>query len=93
MLKELLGPDNELMQELVGERTGKDAVKYLLNNSALKNKEDLEALAKKGKNELLNSDPFIRYILKTQDKFNELEEQYRELNSKERKLEDKLGQE
>ncbi|MFC2093860.1 S46 family peptidase [Bacteroidota bacterium] len=92
MLKELLGADNELMQELVGDRTGKDAVKYLLNNSALKSKEDLEALAKKGKSEMLNSDPFIKYISKTQDKFNELEEQYRELRSKERKLTDKLGQ-
>lgn len=92
MLKELLGADNPLMQELVGDRTGKDAVKYLLNNSALKSKEDLEALAKKGKSEMLNSDPFIRYISKTQDKFNEFEEQYRELNIKERKLTDKLGQ-
>ena len=92
MLKELLGADNELMQELVGDRTGKDAVKYLLNNSSLKSKEDLEAFAKKGKSEMLNSDPFIRYISKTQDKFNELEEQYRELNIKERKLTDKLGQ-
>ncbi len=91
-LRELLGADNELVKELAGDRTGKDAVKYLLNNSALKSKEDLEALAKKGKKELISSDPLIRFISKTQERFYDLDEQYRELNIKERKLTDKLGQ-
>ena len=91
-LRELLGADNELVKELAGDRTGKDAVKYLLNNSALKSKEDLEALAKKGKKELISSDPLIRFISKTQERFYALDEQYRELNIKERKLTDKLGQ-
>ena len=92
LLTDLLGSDNELIQELVGDRKGKEAADYLLSKSVLTNKEDLVALAKKGKDELINSDPFIKYVSKTQDRFNELSDQYGKLLREESKLETELGQ-
>jgi hypothetical protein len=92
LLTELLGEDDDLIKELIGDRKGKNAVDYLLNKSALSSKEELKVLAKKGKDELINSDPFIKYVSKTQDKFSELNSKYGELAKKENILSSKLGQ-
>jgi len=92
LLTDLLGSDNELIQELVGDRKGKVAADYLLSKSVLTSKEDLIALAKKGKDELINSDPFIKYVSKTQDRLFELSDQYREFYKEESRLETELGQ-
>lgn len=88
-----LGKDNPLVQELLGERTGKDAADYILGNSKLTNKENVVALAKEGADAILNSgDPFISFILKTRDELKELRKQSKEASDTESVLNDLLGQ-
>jgi hypothetical protein len=75
-LNTYLGPDYPLVKEVTGGRKGMDAVNYLLNNSELTSREKVIALAKKGPDAILNSkDPFIRFIMGSEDRRQELQKE------------------
>ncbi len=88
----LLGNQNELVQKLFGNKTGKAAADYILNNSKIATKESLAEFLKKSPDEILNSDdPFIYFILNTEDKLKELRAKQNELITKEETYNQKIG--
>ncbi len=83
MLVNDLGPENPIVKHMLNGMTGRDAVEYLLSNSKLTSRENLEKLAEKGADSVLNSDdPFIYFVIETQDRLNELQEQSSKLHQK-----------
>lgn len=88
-----LGKDNELVKKVFGGKTGDEAVKYLLANSAITTKEGALKFAKEGSESILKSnDPFITFVKETADKLTELRKKANEINKTERSFEDELGQ-
>jgi len=87
-----LGNNNQLVQFMFANNTGKNAADYLLKNSRITNKKDVIELAKEGSKAILNSqDPFIYFILKTQEKLPELMKKSKEAADKENILSTQLG--
>ncbi|HSL89542.1 MAG TPA: S46 family peptidase [Ignavibacteriaceae bacterium] len=88
-----LPPDDELLNKLFNGKKGEEAVKYLLSKSKITNREDVLKLAKSGADAILNSDdPFIYYILNTQDKLAEIIASNRARNDKETIAKQQLGE-
>ena len=88
-----LPPDDELLKKLFDGKKGDEAVKYLLSKSKITNREDVLKLAKSGADAILNSDdPFIYYILNTQDKLAEIIASNRARNDKETIAKQQLGE-
>jgi len=88
-----LPPDDELLKKLFNGKKGDEAVKYLLSKSKITNREDVLKLAKSGADAILNSDdPFIYYILNTQDKLAEIIASNRARNDKETIAKQQLGE-
>jgi hypothetical protein len=93
LLKKYLGDNNELLVKLFDGRSGNEAAEYLIGKSELKTKAQLEALIKKGPDAVLGSnDPLIYFILKTNDRFNEITKLEKEINETESVYTDMLGQ-
>jgi hypothetical protein len=89
----ILGSENKLVNDFTGGFTGDKALDYVKKNSLILTGEDVNSLILKGPDEILNSsDPFISYLLSTQDKLNELNAQAAEIQSTESYFEDLLGQ-
>lgn len=87
-----LGDDNEIVKELAGNLKGEQAVKVLIQKSFLKNKQSADELLAKSADEILNSDdPFIYFILNTQNKIDALAKRSKEITDTESVLEDMLG--
>ena len=87
-----LGINHPLMQKLYGGNKGAAAVKFIKNNSVIKTTDGLIALAKEGANAILNSnDPFISFILQTENLLTELREKQKSARETERVLENELG--
>ncbi len=88
-----LGDNDPIVKKLFGDKNGKDAVKYILENSIFDDRDDVIDLAKEGPEEILKStDPFIYFIHETQDKLPELQKLAREVTSTEQVFDDLLGQ-
>ena len=86
-----LGDNNELVKKLCGNLHGKEAVENLLKKSVLGSKEKADALLK-DPDKLLNSDdPFIYFIVKTQNKIPALIKKTKEIRDTESVLENQLG--
>ena len=93
LLKKYLGDDNELVKKLFANKSGNEAAEYLISKSEIKTKEQLDALIKKGSDAILGSnDPLIYFILKTNDRFNEIVKLEKEINQTESVYTDMLGQ-
>ncbi|MCX6152098.1 MAG: S46 family peptidase [Ignavibacteriales bacterium] len=87
-----LGKDNELVQRLFGNKKGKEAADFILNKSKLVSKESLQEFLKNTPEQILNSDdPFIYFLLNTQDKLAECRAKVKELTNKEEVYNQKLG--
>lgn len=87
-------PDSdELVKKLFNGKTGNDAVDYLLSKSIITTKEDVIKLAESGADAILDSeDPFIYYILNTQEKLAEIINTNKARNDKETIAKQMLGE-
>ncbi len=87
-----LGSNNPLMQDMFGGNKGDAAVKYIKNKSIITTADGVENLANKGADAILNSkDPFIRFILDTEDRLAELLVKKLTATRTEEVLENELG--
>lgn len=88
-----LSDDDELIMNMFGGRKGMDAVRFLLSKSVIKSKEDISKLVLDGPEAILNSkDPFIYFVLNTQDKLAEIIAQNKSRRDKEIIAEQQLGE-
>ena len=93
LLKKYMGDDNAFLKKLFDNKSGNDAAEYLIGRSEIKTKEQVETLIKKGSDAILDSnDPLIWFILKTNDRFNEVTKLEKEINETESVYTDMLGQ-
>jgi len=87
-----LGKENKLVQKMFNGLNGDEALEYVLNNSIIKDSSSVVELAKKGKDAILNSnDPFIYFIINTQDNLAQLMAEAKEIETTEEVLESELG--
>ncbi len=92
MLNKYLGPDNPTTKILTGGNLSKEALNYALNHSELTSKEKVKNLVDKGADAILNSDdPFIQFILQTDEKKYDMLVKARELNAAIESNNQKLG--
>ncbi|HPI36661.1 MAG TPA: S46 family peptidase [Ignavibacteriaceae bacterium] len=91
-LTNLLGEEHPVVKKLTGGKKGKAAFDYCLSKSVITNAEKTIALFKKGPDAVLNSDdPFIYYIVNTQDKGKELSKKIKEIATTESDYVQQLG--
>jgi hypothetical protein len=68
MLNNYLGSDHRITKILTDGKYGEEALNYTLNQSVITSKEKVKNLIEKGSDAVLNSsDPFIRFILDTEE--------------------------
>lgn len=88
-----IGKDNALVKKMFNGLEGKDAAEYALKNSVLTSKEKVVEFAKNDPDAILNSsDPFIYYVVNTQEKAKEFTARSKEIQTTEQALESQLGQ-
>jgi len=93
LLKKYLGDNNELAEKMFGNKNGNEAAELLINKSAIRTKEQVDALIKRGSEAILNSnDPIINFILETNARYNEIVNLEKEINETESAYNDLLGQ-
>jgi Peptidase S46 len=93
LLKKYMGEENDLLKKLFDNKFGNEAADYLIGKSEIKTREQVDALIKKGSDAILGSnDPLIWFILKTNDRFNEVINLEKEINETESVYTDMLGQ-
>jgi len=87
-----LGDSHPLMQKTYGGKHKEAAVKYIKAKSIITTAENVEALANKGAEAILNSnDPFISFILQTEDIINHYGTTLVSVKETEKVLEGELG--
>jgi hypothetical protein len=83
-MKTAFSNKNNAFNKLIGGKSPKAAAADLLNQSILTSKESVEALLEKSPEEILNStDPFVSFVVETQEKANELRKTYTALQRNE----------
>ena len=88
-----LGKDHPLFKKMFNGLSGKAAAEWVLKNSFVVTKEKTIELAKKDADAILNSnDPFIYFIVNTQDKAKEFAARVKEITTTEQNLESQFGQ-
>jgi hypothetical protein len=93
IIKNNLPADNKIILELLHGKTLEHASDELLSKSILTTKEKLLEFAKKGYNEvLISNDPFIFYVLNTQDELEKLKTENQVRVDKEEILNQMLGE-
>lgn len=81
-LTKVLGKDNELLKNVYGGFLDNEAVNYALKKSKLATKEDFENLLKSEPDQILNcNDPFIYFVVNTQDELKSINEKRSEANN------------
>jgi len=87
-----LGINNPLMLKIYGGNQGKEAVKFVKNNSIITTVDEVIKLAKQGADAILSSnDPFISCILQTETKLTNLREKQKSALETEKVFENELG--
>jgi len=87
-----LGQDNPMMQEMFGGLRGKEAVEFVKGHSFITTPEDLQDLAEKGGDAIINSnDPFINFVLKSEKVLEKYSTQQSDAKNTEKMLENELG--
>ena len=85
--------DNKIVKELIGDKSIEQAAEEILAKSQLTSEEKLFDLAKNGYEAVLNSrDPFIFYILNTQDELKKMQAENQAISDKEEILNQMLGE-
>jgi len=93
ILRSNLPADDKLVKELIGDNSTEEAAKVLIKKSSLTSNEKLLGLATKGYDAVLNSnDPFIYYVLNTQDDLKKMQDENRLRLDKEEILNQSLGE-
>lgn len=93
IIKNNLPADDKIVKELIGDKSVEQASKDLLSKSILTSREKLSELANQGYDSVLNSkDPFIFYVLNTQDELKKLQEESKARFDKEEILNQMLGE-
>ncbi|MDX9924180.1 MAG: S46 family peptidase [Ignavibacteriaceae bacterium] len=92
-----LGENDPLVKKMMDGKKGKEAATYALSKSEIATKEGLVKLANKAVKDgadviLKSNDPFIYFMVNTQDKLVELNKQAREISATEQIQDDLLGQ-
>ncbi len=88
-----LSEDEIIVKKMFGGKKGQQAADYMLSKSKITSKNDVIKLAESGADAILNSDdPFIYYILNTQDKLSEIIASNRARNDKETIAKQQLGE-
>lgn len=89
---DLLGANHPVVVKMTGGKKGKAAFDYCLSKSVVTSTEKTLALFKKGPDAVLSSDdPFIYYVVNTQEKGKELSKKIREITTKESDYVQQLG--
>jgi hypothetical protein len=79
-----LGQDNELIKKMTGNKRGYEAADHIISNSSLRSKEEFLKFAKASPEEILNSDdPFVYFVVNTQEKLVSLRKKNEEINARE----------
>ena len=87
-----LGTDNPIVQKITDGKSGLEAVDYMLKNTVLNDQSKLNDLIKKGPDAIMNSnDPFIYFVLRTQDKVDSLKKEVRKLGTENETYSQELG--
>jgi len=80
----LLGEDNEFAKILTGGKRGSEALQYAVNKSFLSDVDKVNQLVEKGADAILASDdPFIQYVLKTENLLDEVQAKSKEISDRE----------
>ncbi|PIW99743.1 MAG: peptidase S46 [Ignavibacteria bacterium CG_4_8_14_3_um_filter_37_9] len=80
----LLGEDTEYAKILTGGKKGSEALQYAVNKSILSDVEKVNQLVEKGADAILSSDdPFIQYVVKTENQLEEVQAKSKEINERE----------
>lgn len=88
-----LPEDNALVKKMFGGMKGQQAVDHILSKSKITSRESVIKLAESGADAILNfDDPFIQYILNTQDKLSDIIASNRARNDKETIAKQQLGE-
>lgn len=88
----LLGEETEYAKILTGGKKGNDALQYAINKSILSDVEKVNQLVEKGADAILSSDdPFIQYVIKTQNQLEEVQAKSKEINDREANYVQLLG--
>jgi len=88
----LLGEDNEYSKILTGGKKGKDASTFAITKSILSDVEKVNQLVDKGADAILTSDdPFIQYVIKTENQLDDIQAKTKEINDREANYVQLLG--
>ena len=88
-----LDPNNELLVNLLQRKKGYEAVDFLLSESKILSKDDVISLAHAGTDSILNSsDPFIYFVLNTQNELAKMKEENAKLDEKDELNNQLLGE-
>lgn len=92
IISENLSDDKELIQKMIDGKTGDESVDYILSNSSLTNIDDIKELVEEGPDSILSGkDPFIYFILNTNETSEEFDAKVDELTELEDTYNEKLG--
>lgn len=93
ILKNYLSSDNKLIKKLIGNNLIESAAEELIARSYLTDKDKFIKFVEKGHDYVLNSDdPFIYYILNTQDELKKMQEDNKSRTDREEILNQMLGE-
>ena len=91
-INKYLGTDYPLVNKITGGRKGMEAVDYILSNSDVVSREKAAALLQKGADGIINSnDPFIYFIINSEARRVELQNQSFQLSQEEKIYSQNLG--
>lgn len=92
LLYRYIGEESELVKKITGGKQGNDAVDFMLSNSEIITIESIKELVSRGADAILNSnDPFIYFVLNTEEKFGELDAKFDEILAEEEGYDQILG--
>lgn len=93
ILKNNLSKDDVVVKKLIGNKTSKQAADDLVAKSVFSSSEKLHKLASGGADAVLNSDdPFIFYVLNTQDELKQMQDENKARTDREEILNQMLGE-
>ena len=88
----LLGEETEFAKILTGGKKGNEALQYAINKSILSDVEKVNQLLEKGADAIFSSDdPFIQYVIKTENLLDEVQAKTKEINEREANYVQLLG--
>ncbi|MEJ2614456.1 MAG: S46 family peptidase [Ignavibacteriaceae bacterium] len=87
-----LGRDNKYVNDLTDDRSADKATDYLISHSSLTSEEKIKELVKKGPDAILNSkDPFITFMIKSENRRKTLQQEASQLETQNDWLSGELG--